>query len=90
MNKEQRITEAESNEAWKIFADREKYFALSDEQTVMVDAFVEAGQMKHASGEWPTLGEVHEKWNREAQEREAKRAKQHEDWAAREAAKKAV
>jgi hypothetical protein len=69
----QRITEAEYNEAWAVFSDRNKYLSLSDEQTVMVDVFVDAGQIKHETGEWPTLAEVYEKWAREKAERERKR-----------------
>jgi hypothetical protein len=73
MNKEQRITEAESNEAWSIFADREKYLSLSKDEEVLVDAYVEARQIKQASGEFPTLAEVIEKWSREKAEQERTR-----------------
>jgi hypothetical protein len=73
MSNEQRITEAESQQAWLIFSDRKKYLSLSDEQTVMVDAFVDAGQIKHETGEWPTLAQVERKWMQEAAERERKR-----------------
>jgi hypothetical protein len=73
MSNDQRITEAESIQAWMIFSDRNKYLSLSDEQTVMVDAFVEAGQIKQETGMWPTVAEVHEKWGRERAERERKR-----------------
>jgi len=73
MSKEQRITEAEHHEAWAVFSDRNKYRSLSDEQTVMVDAFVDAGKIKQETGEWPTLAEVYDKWGREKAERERKR-----------------
>lgn len=73
MNKNQRITEAENHEAWLIFSDRRKYFSLSDEQTAMVDAFIEAGHMKHDSGVWPTLQQVEDRWMTEAEERARKR-----------------
>jgi hypothetical protein len=73
MSREQRITEAEYNEAWAVFSDRNKYLSLSDEQTVMVDGFVDAGQIKQVTGDWPTLAEVYEKWGREKAERERKR-----------------
>jgi hypothetical protein len=73
MSKEQRITEAEYNEAWAVFSDRNKYLSLSDEQTVMVDAFVDAGKIKQETDEWPTLADVYEKWGREKAERERKR-----------------
>jgi hypothetical protein len=73
MNKEHRTTEAECTEAWRLFADREKYLSLSDAETIMVDAFVEAGQMFHDSGAWPTLAEVEQKWMQEAAERARKR-----------------
>jgi hypothetical protein len=73
MNKQQKITEAEYNEALAVFSDRSKYLSLSDEQTVMVDAFVDAGQIKQETGEWPTLLQVEEKWLREKSERERKR-----------------
>lgn len=80
-----RVTEKENYEAWEIFADREKYFSLSDEQELLVDAFIAAGEMKHVSGEWPTLQEVADKWQREAESRAAKRAKLEEEWLARNA-----
>jgi hypothetical protein len=73
MSKDKRITEAECNEAWAVFSDRNKYLSLSDEQTVMVDAFVDAGQIKQETGEWPTLAQVEEKWIRESEERARKR-----------------
>jgi hypothetical protein len=79
MSKEQRIKEAESNEAWAVFSDRNKYLSLSDEQIVMVDAFVDAGQIKQETGEWPTLAEVYEKWGREKAERERKRVASWQD-----------
>jgi hypothetical protein len=73
MSNEQRIKEAEYNEAWAVFSDRNKYLSLSDEQTVMVDAFVDAGQIKQETGEWPTLADIYGKWAREKAERERKR-----------------
>jgi hypothetical protein len=73
-----RITEADNHEAWTIFADREKWFALVGEEGVtaessIVSAFIEAGHMKYKSGVWPTLGEVYEQWGREEAERERQR-----------------
>ena len=68
MSKEQRITEAEHHEAWAVFSDRSRYLSLSDEQTGMVDAFVDAGQIKQETGEWPTLQDVYDRWSREAEE----------------------
>ena len=62
-----RITESDNHEAWTLFADRDKYFAVSDEERTLVAAFMEAGHMKRDSGQWPTLGEVYEKWQREAE-----------------------
>jgi hypothetical protein len=69
-----RITEADNHEAWAIFADKDKDLALSDEQRTIVDAFIKAGHMKHDSGQWPTLGEVYEKWRSEAEEQERLKA----------------
>ena len=73
MNKQHKVTAKESQEAWAIFADRAKYLSLSDEQTVMVDACVEAAKMFHETGAWPTLEEVEQKWMQEAAERARKR-----------------
>ena len=73
MNKEHRTTEAECAEAWRLFADREKYLSLGDEEMVMVDAFVDAGQIFHETGAWPTLQEVEDRWMQEAAERAKKR-----------------
>src|SRR6266403_1349295 len=69
----QRITEAECNEALAVYSDREKYLSLSHEHTVMGDALVDAGKIKQETGEWPTLAQVEEKWMQEAAERERKR-----------------
>src|SRR6266850_8573994 len=68
MSKEPRITEADCNEAWAVFSDPNKYQSLNEEQTIMVDAFMDAGQTKKESGEWPTLAEVYENWRRETEE----------------------
>ncbi len=68
-----RVTESDNDEAWKLFADRDKYFAASDEERNLVGAFMEAGHMKHKSGVWPTLGEVYEQWQHEEEERERQR-----------------
>jgi hypothetical protein len=68
-----RVTEKDCHEAWLIVADREKYIALAEEheeQANLVSAFIEAGQMKHSSGQWPTLGEVYEKWRSEEEKQE--------------------
>jgi hypothetical protein len=73
MSNEQRITEAESKQAWLIFSDRAKYLSLSDEQTVMVDAYIAAGETFQDAGEWPTLSEVYAKWTQEKEERERRR-----------------
>jgi hypothetical protein len=73
IDKTQRVSPKECEEAWLIFSDRDKYLALSDEEQSLVDAFIEAGHMKDKSGVWPTLGEVYEKWRSEAEERERKR-----------------
>ncbi len=67
-----RITAKDCHEAWLIFADREKYIALSEEheeQANLVDVFIEAGHMKDKSGVWPTLGEVQERMTQEWQRR---------------------
>ena len=73
MNKAYRVTEKDCEEAWRIFADRDKYFSLSKEEEILVDAFIDAGQIKQETGEWPTLSQVEEKWLREKAERERKR-----------------
>ena len=85
-----RITEKQCQEAWSIFADREKYFSLSKDEECLVDAYVTAGEMKQANGEWPTLQEVADKWQREAELRAAKRAKLEEEWLARNAKQQTV
>jgi hypothetical protein len=87
--KQHKVTEIECREAWSIFADRAKYLSLSDEQTVMVDACVEAGQMFRETGAWPTLEEVEQKWMQEAAERARKRDAMIADCAAHNANKKA-
>ena len=85
-----RVTEKQCQEAWSIFADREKYFSLSKDEEILVDAYVEAGQMKQVSGEWPTLQEVQDKWIAESEERARKRNAMIQECAAHSANKSAV
>jgi hypothetical protein len=73
VNKQHTVTQKECEEAWSIFADREKYLSLSDAEMVMVDAFTAAGEIFQDTGCWPTLAEVEEKWMQEAAERAKKR-----------------
>jgi hypothetical protein len=73
IDKKHRVTQKECEEAWAIFADREKYLSLSDEEECLVDAYIAAGQIKQETGEWPTLQEVEDKWVRESEERARKR-----------------
>lgn len=64
------VTEKDKDEAWTLFADYDRYFAVSDEERDLVAAFMKAGHMKDKSGVWPTLGEVYEQWQSEVEERE--------------------
>jgi|HubBroStandDraft_3_1064219.scaffolds.fasta_scaffold450327_2 hypothetical protein len=73
MDKTQRVSPKDCEEAWSIFANREKYLSLSDEEMVMVDAFIAAGEIKESTGEWPTLFQVEHRWMQEKEERERKR-----------------
>jgi hypothetical protein len=68
-----RITEADNHQAWTVFGDRQKYLALSREEECVIDAFVDAGEIKQATGEWPTLGEIYAKWTQAKAEREHRR-----------------
>ena len=90
MNTAYRVTEKDCNEAWTVFANRDKYLSLSKDEQNLVDAFVDAGQIKQETGEWPTLSEVYEKWAREAEDRERKRNAMLQEREAREAVTKAV
>jgi len=85
-----RITEKQCQEAWSIFADREKYFSLSKDEECLVDAYITAGEMKDKTGEWPTLLQVEEKWTAESEERARKRNAMIQECAAHSANKSAV
>ena len=90
IDKEHRVTPKECEEAWSIFADREKYLSLSDEEECLVDAYIAAGQMKQETGEWPTLAQVEERWMQKAAERARKRDAMIADCAAHNAKQAAV
>jgi hypothetical protein len=74
MDKTQRVSPKDCEEAWLIFACRDKYFSLSHEEEVLVDAYIAAGEMFQDTGTWPTLQGVEDRWMQEADERARKRA----------------
>jgi arylsulfatase A-like enzyme len=71
-----RITDEDNSRGYKLFV---RQFGIgdgpepTDDELYLADILIDAGYMQHATGKWPTVGEVLSKREKDAADRERKR-----------------